>query len=361
MQPLPRQRGVAILIFLTIVLLGVTTLLVTELSVNQQQNQRNIATTDTMAIAKQALLGYALEQAIPGTLPCPDATGDGFENPQGSSCQSQLGLLPHRTLNVDELRDSAGAELWYAVDLNYTASASALKNSSITTTLTLDSSPAAALVISPGKALDDQSRRELNQLDHLEGINADANLADYDSTQSDTQNDKFNAVMPGTFWSLVERRALAAAAQLLDEYRTQCGEYPWAADFGGPFDSTTNLQFGALPFNSALPDDWGAVCTPGTAPTPPGWLTSHWSTELLYRMCQSAEGNCLTVNGSTTSPAAGIVIAPGIALAAQVRPDSDTSDYFEDENSSLPDNLFNAAPPINHDSTYNDRTRTLNP
>ena len=356
-----KQDGVALLIFVTIVLLGVTTLLVNQLSVNQTLHKRNLTTIESINVAKQALLGFALEQNTPGTLPCPDTTGDGFENPQGANCESQLGLLPHRTLNIARQTDGAGADLWYAVDLNYTDNTGTLKNSSLATSLTLDGQTVAAIVIGPGKALHGQTRGALTRVDYLEGINADANLGDYESVQSDIQNDITSAIDRSGFWSLIEQRALATTSGLLNDYRDQCGEYPWAADFGGPYDSVTSQQIGAPPFNSALPNDWGVACLPGTAPVPPAWLTTNWSTELLYRMCQSGEGNCITVNDSATSPAAGVVIAPGITLAGQTRPDNDFGDYFEDENSSLPDNLFRQTRVLDHNSTYNDRTQTLNP
>lgn len=355
------QRGVAILTFVTIILLGVTTLLVTQLSVNKQSNIRQASGLDNLADAKNALLGYALSQPVPGTLPCPDNTGDGLANPQGAACSSQLGLLPYRTLNVADLTDGFGARLWYAVDLNYVSSAAALKNSSITTTLSLSGNPMAAVIIAPGPSLDNQSRRPLVIADFLEGINADGDLSTYDATQTATQNDQIAGLPHGQYWSLMERLVLTEAATLLNTYRLQCGEYPWAANFLGPFDSVNNQQIGALPLNSALPDDWGAVCGPGVAPVPAAWLVNHWPGELLYRMCQTGEGNCVTIIGDSASPAAGALVAPGISLAGQVRPDNDFGDYFEEENSSLPDSQFRRRAPINHSDTYNDVTRALSP
>ncbi len=353
------QRGATILIFIAIVLLGVTTLLVTELSVNQRLQQRTDVTLETLNLAKQALIGYGMEHNTPGTLPCPDTTGDGQENPQGANCQSQLGLVPHRTLNLPELLDGTGARIWYAVDLNYTNNAAATKNSSINTNLTLDGVDAAAILIGPGPATGDQARRLLNQTDYLEGQNADGNLTSYESTQTESQNDQVIALYTNSYWTLIETRVLSTAATLVTNYRTVCGEYPWAASFGGPFTSTINTQLGALPLNSALPNEWGSACGLGTAPTPPAWLQG-WADQVQYRMCTGAEGTCISFLGEVSVGSAALV-TPGVPLAVQARPDNNLSDYFELENDSLPDNQFRIRPLRNHDSTYNDSTRALNP
>ncbi len=354
------QQGVVILTFLTIILLGITTLLVTQLSVNKGRNERQFSHTSSLAEAKQALLGYAMTQPVPGTLPCPDTTGDGLANPLGLSCQSLLGLLPSRTLNLSSV-DATGADLWYAVDASYTVNSPALKNSSINTNLRLDGDPVAAVIIAPGEAIGDQARRPLNRTDFLEGLNADADFSNFESSQSATQNDRASGLAVGAFWSQMEQRVLVTAQALLNEYRNQCGEYPFAANFGGPFDSVNNQQIGALPLNSALPDDWSSACATGISPTPPGWLVTHWASQLQYRMCQAAEGNCLTVIDSNNSPTSGVLVAPGVALAGQVRPDNDLSDYFEDENDSLPDSQYRNSILINHTATYNDITASLTP
>ena len=353
------DSGAAILIFITIILLATTTLLVAELSVNDRHQLRTSDTVDALGKARQALMGYALRQVIPGTLPCPDTTGDGMQNAAGFNCQQQLGLLPTRTLNMSELTDGTGAKLWYSVSLNYVSSAAALKNSSALTTLTLDNRPVAAVVVAPGGPISTQGRRSLVIADFLEGVNADANLNDYQNTISQTQNDQVLGLDVGHYWSMIEKRVLANANQLLSQYRIACDVYPWAADFGGPYISVTNQQNGALPLANALPNDWGSACATGSAPIPATFLVDHWRDQLYYAMCTSAAGNCLTVLGSSDSPVAGILIAPGSALPTQTRPGSDPTDYFESENSSLPQDQYHQRTSINHSSAYNDTTKGL--
>ncbi|MFT7246867.1 MAG: hypothetical protein ACI82A_004247 [Candidatus Azotimanducaceae bacterium] len=353
------ECGAAILIFITIILLATTTLLVAELSVNGRHQLRTIDTVHALGEARQALMGYALRQAIPGTLPCPDTTGDGAQNAAGLNCQQQLGLLPTRTLNLPELTDGTGAKLWYSVSLNYVSSAAAFKNSSAITTMALDNRPVAAVVIAPGAPIINQGRRSLVIADFLEGVNADANFDDYQNTISQTQNDQVLGLDVGHYWSTIEKRVLADASHLLRQYRVACNEYPWAADFGGPYTSVASQQNGALPLNNALPNDWGSACAAGSAPIPASFLVNHWRDQLYYAMCTSGAGNCLTVLGSADSPVAGILIAPGTALPAQTRPGSDPTDYFESENSSLPQDQYRQRTSINHSSTYNDATTGL--
>jgi hypothetical protein len=354
-----RNRGAAILILITIILLATTTLLVSEISVNKTVSSRFTNNSLTLSDAKEALLGYALAQATPGSLPCPDSTGNGLENTNGTGCQTQLGLLPTRTLNLPLLTDSAGASLWYAVSLNIVTNATAQKNSSSPANLSLDGQPAVAIIIAPGHAINGQSRRQLVVADYLEGNNADGNTTDYESTITATSNDQLLSIEPHNFWSLIEKRVLAEASRLFRSYRAACGEFPFAADFGGPYNSVTNQQAGAPPFNSALPTAWGAACGANVAPTPASWLSNQWSDQLYYAMCRTIEGNCLTLIGGVPSAAKSVILAPGIPLNLQTRPAADPTDYFEDENSSLPATQYRQRTVINHSSSYNDSSTSL--
>ena len=355
-----RVAGFTILLFLTLIILALTTFLASEVSVNKRKLAVELNSVQRVSMAQEALLGYALSQTVPGTLPCPDTTGDGLENAAGLQCASQLGLLPLETLGLPPLTDGTGAALWYAVELNYVANAIGAKNSSRASALNVDGNPVAFIVIAAGRALDGQARRVLVQSDFLEGVNADTNLMNFSSLVSATQNDQVNGLSTGAFWSLIETRVLASAKLLLHDYRDACGEYPWAAPFGGPYVSASNQQGGSLPFTAALPFDWGTVCAAGITPTPPNWLQAHWQDQLYYRMCTSGQGNCLAVSGAA-SPATAVLLAPGITLAGQLRPNLNPAAYFEAANSNPPDTQFQTVKSINHSVNYNDVTQSVNP
>lgn len=348
-----QHRGVALILLLTIIVLGITTALVTQLSVNDRKVVRTVDDALVLEVVAQSLVGYALRQTVAGEMPCPDSDGDGLADPQGTGCADQLGLVPYRTLGLDDLTDSSGASLWYAVSLVVLNNATGVKNSSTGSALTVDGTAVVAVVIAPGPALASQNRVALNVADFLEGINADADRTDYNSTISDTQNDQLLSISRETLWPLVESRAVSAALQQLQSYRTNCGEYPWAATFGGSADSVASQQNGALPLGTALPFDWGAACGGSTAPANNSWLSTHWQDQLFYSMCTVAQGDCITVAGDADSPGNAALVAPGIALAGQSRPGS-INQYFEDANSDADNTDFVFQAVFDHSSTFND-------
>ncbi|MFT4712566.1 MAG: hypothetical protein ACJAVI_001207 [Candidatus Azotimanducaceae bacterium] len=358
-QPQASSSGAAIIIFITLVLLVFTTILIAQISVNKNKSARMQNNSQVLDLTQSAIFGFALSHPIPGTLPCPDTNGDGSENTMAGGCTSQLGLLPYFTLGLDNLDDSSGSDLWYAVETSYTVNAAGQRNSSTPSAITLNGQPVSHVIIAPGIALEGQNRSPLTQANFLEGINADSNLNTYDNITTDTQNDVVLGSPLSSFWTLIEQRVLAEAHLLTTTYHTVCNQYPWAANFGGPYTSVPNQQIGSLPFAAALPFNWGAPCVLGIAPTPTNWLVTHWSDQLFYHMCTNLAGNCLTVKDSGSSPAAAIILAPGSRLSGQTRPTAVASDYFEAENVSLPDEEYRAANPIDHSGGYNDLSNPL--
>jgi hypothetical protein len=346
------------LALLAVFMLALATVLVTRFSVNQNKVSRVVNNAAVLGEAGDALMGYALRQIPPGTLPCPDIDGDGLQDVTAAGCQSQRGLLPARTVNAGRWRDSSGASLWYAVEPAYTVNAAGQRNPSRAPGLQLDGQAAAAVVIAPGAPVQGQGRSPLAVADFLEAANADGNLAQYQSLSAASGNDQLLALEAGEFWTHVARLVLKEAGQRLADYRANCGEYPWAAPFGGPFISAPGQQAGSLPVAAALPFDWGSVCPGGLAPTLPGWLSTHWADQLYFRMCLAGEGSCLLIEGL---PAASVLLSPGTVLAGQVRPSGASNQYFEGENVALPDDRFSDLDLIDHSAAYNDLTHALVP
>lgn len=203
---LPNQHaGAALLIFLIILVLGVSALLLSTLNQTQQLLEEDAKTQQVLAQAKEALIGYAVNfydgstgstgnydgstTGNYGFLPCPDVDeSDPASWPEGAShgngCsnkyKNQLGRLPWRTLGIPPLRDGAGECLWYAVSGLYkgasTAKADMLNedssgyfqvavangegNSEVIVGAT-PSTRAAAIIIAPGKSLRNQNRTTL--------------------------------------------------------------------------------------------------------------------------------------------------------------------------------------------------------
>ncbi len=96
---LSRQKGAVLLLFALLLLLGSTYSLVSKLnSETNYYTRQSKQTQESLRLAKQALIGYALTypeevnpDAGPGYLPCPDRDNNGLVGtgtPGGGSCSS---------------------------------------------------------------------------------------------------------------------------------------------------------------------------------------------------------------------------------------------------------------------------------
>ncbi|HVB49234.1 MAG TPA: hypothetical protein VNF69_12660 [Burkholderiales bacterium] len=162
------QRGVALLILMLVVVLGVSWMLVSAMS-----SWLNPAATNpgingkVLGEAKAALLGYVALDAMsdnnPGSLPCPEPgayVGTANEGIAAGNCTlPAVGRLPWRTLGLDKLVDASGQPLWYVVSpawaLASTTAAPLTINFSGQGQLTVDgqAKAAVALIIAPGAPL----------------------------------------------------------------------------------------------------------------------------------------------------------------------------------------------------------------
>ena len=131
-----RQKGAALMMLLTVLVLGSLTTLVISLNVNSGRTDQEIKTAKALAQAKEALIAHAVSvilptvpsamtTARPGDLPCPASDNSGIAaiscgDAAGTTGQSlRLGRLPWMTLGLSDLRDGHGEQLWYAVSNNF--------------------------------------------------------------------------------------------------------------------------------------------------------------------------------------------------------------------------------------------------
>ncbi|HEX8964124.1 MAG TPA: hypothetical protein VF801_14070 [Rhodocyclaceae bacterium] len=141
--------------------------------------RRAEAVAADLQAAKTALIGYAAsyrdlhaDQNF-GHLPCPDTTGSGIgKTPCGQAGQMAIGLFPHKTLGLPQLRDADGNCFWYAVAGRFKSNPKALplnwdtqgefevRSAAGTILGTPDDANGgvAALVIAPGSPLPGQRR-----------------------------------------------------------------------------------------------------------------------------------------------------------------------------------------------------------
>src|ERR1039457_4735718 len=183
-----RQRGLALLVMVIVLILGSTFFLVKQLNSTALRLQRTAVSTNVLAQAKDALIGFAATNSNqPGELPCPDlnspytpGSNPPVANPLAGTATSpctyanqRIGRLPWKTLGLPDLRDASGERLWYALSANFlNMPGSTLINSDTAGTLNLNGNPPrsspytamslansiVAIVIAPGAAVGGQIR-----------------------------------------------------------------------------------------------------------------------------------------------------------------------------------------------------------
>jgi hypothetical protein len=343
---LKKQRGMALLIIMSFILIAASAIAISRLSLNSILLKRQEATTVSMVRARDALIAYAMTQPIPGRIPCPDTDNNGTENLTGLDCTSRIGLLPYRTLNIPQMFDGANQVLWYAVDASYAGILIPPHNSSRVANLRIDAgSPQIFIIIAANTSLPGQSPATpipANIAQFLEDDNANATLNSYTNIKNVTQNDLLLGVSSLDFWMSVEKRVLDDAKNLMENYRTACPApipWPWAATFGSGI-SVVNIYEGSLPLVTALPINWATGCAGSVVP---GYLATHWNGSLYYAICKDAvpvnppATSCLTF-GSKTAKA--IILSPGIVVGTQNRIMFNINQYFEGNDISPNDNQF---------------------
>ncbi len=313
-----------------------------------RQNQKQKQTSEVLARAKEALIGYAASVNLatadrPGDLPCPDMDNDGVtvggcSNATGST----LGRLPWKTLGLPDLRDGDGERLWYAVSTNFknnprttctSPEQAGCLNSNTRGTISLrdrngalaydgnSTSGLIAVVIAPGNALQ-RTDSASTQDRSAAGINTAANYLDigggednanftdsssgngfingpiYDANNNLILND---AVLPVTYSDLIpllQRRVAQETMNCLSAYASDSyGRYPWAADPATPdnFSGKQNYRFGRVPTGAgALTPSLLGILPAGhplLVPAPPaapaGLLLTLCDEDLAPELCMS--------------------------------------------------------------------------
>ena len=361
-QRLNKQHGIAVLALLSLALITITSFMIAAVSLNKQSIDRNNESAAFLKSIKDQLMGYALRQATPGLLPCPDTNGDGESNVVGGSCTAQLGFLPFRTLLMEDGLDNTGAPIWYAVELTYTEVVGGVElNSSLASTVQVDGLPAAAVILAPGEAIETQIRNNNNVINYLEGINADANTADYTKLSSATLNDQVIALETSYYWQTIEQLVLSELQARFDEYfnTSNCSELPWPSiATSAPYDSAANENAGKIPFGTAANHGVATGCPNSLSAST--WLETHWVSEIHYVLCAQLGNNCLTTIGDNTLTPSAIIIAPGVSLAGQTRPSAALTDYFENDNNNS-DTQFEFNDLRNHNNAFNDQINVISP
>lgn len=282
---------------LVILVMGVTTVFITSLSGTAIQNRRNHSTAESLAQAKEALIGYALtygdiHSGDPhGYLPCPDMDGtaggsspyEGSSETCGTAGANSMGRLPWRTLDLPALFDGSSECLWYVVSGNYKNNPKWGGSMNWDTPAQLHlygsdgneiaANEIVALVIAPGAAISGNSDRAGNAAPTCGGNYTAAAYLDNDTlhviNNTDiaqgkfilphdhrdasgnitlTVNDQFAVITRQDLWHAIENRIAREVRQCLDDYATSAGgKYPWPAPVStGTYVGVVDTLFGRI-------------------------------------------------------------------------------------------------------------------
>ena len=317
-----RQRGLTLILMVTILTLGTAYILVRQMNALSQRLGQDRTTADAMAQAKQALISKAAQNASqPGALLCPDTNNDGSAEASCANTNQRVGRLPWKSLGLPDLRDAAGERLWYALSDNFRQTTAHILNSNTAGTLTLydgvsgavTASTVVALVIAPGMELSGQNRSvaavgtrdplgatvndpaRANVANYLEGRNNTAQDAGGNNDDAFVQpaataarplgqcpilgvaadcNDRMLAITHNDLFSIVENmvgsRLQSTVATYINSYYNIWNAFPFPGTFTDPAAytgvGTAGVTTGLLPVtNSKSNFTW--VTSGGGAPT----------------------------------------------------------------------------------------------
>ncbi len=354
------QHGGALLVMLVILVMGITTVFITSLSSTAIQNRRNHSSAESLARAKEALIGYALtygdtHTAAHGYLPCPDLSGSNGEGSSPGSCGSagahQLGRLPWRTLDLPALFDGSGECLWYAVSGKYKNNPpdpSTTMNWDNTGDLTIyadngntiEANEVVAAIIAPGKPLSGNSDRAgssaptcggnytaaaylENDSVHTPVAINNANIAagalimphehrDGNGNITSSTNDQILYITRQDIWNGIQKRIARQAKKCLDDYASGTfvtntnHKYPWAVTLSDTTAAPTrtgspNVRFGRFPDVPSNSISGGSGSCPSSS-SPLSHLTAAQITALNDQIQQVQDAlNAYTGPGSTGS------------------------------------------------------------
>jgi len=357
------QRGYFLLVMLLFLVAGALVGIVNSLDASQYKTQHIQDTQKALALAKEALIGYAVTydqthlatNEVFGYLPCPDTDGDGSPNTTndagncGVAGAVAVGLLPYKTLGLPDLHDDMGNCLWYAVSSGFKASATkptplnwdtqgqfSLQSGSSTVTPDDAQGGVAAVIIAPGAVLAGQARTgdscqatPAQIAAYLDGANAISNpsatpIALVQGTpESSSNNDRLQAISPKEIFDRIRSRSdfTSFINNLTGNIRTALATLPVP-------DTTNHTQYTGKQIGY-LPDLSASLSAADTK------KATSWGEIYRYARCTTTGSYCFTIDGQHCD---GVLFFAGSATTGAPRTSSQRtgnvlSAYIEDANS----------------------------
>ncbi|MBI4740587.1 MAG: hypothetical protein HY777_03315, partial [Betaproteobacteria bacterium] len=314
---------------LIILLMAAAYALVGGVSMTGMKIERQNQTTEALASAKEALIGFAATyrdshpDEVFGFLPCPDTDNNGESDSCGTTDVSLIGRLPWKTLGLPPLRDDTAECLWYAVSghakdnpktavFNWDTTGQFILQDAGGTTLagaTAHERPL-AVIFAPRATLGAQSRTSAGATecgggnraaDYLEGLGvlggatppaADADstlaLANAESIRNGTNNDQALWITGKEIFDRIKKRS---------DFKTDVDTL-----LGDIVSFSNNLATASLPLASGGNKGTdnivsGFLAANPAYPTQKAKVLGNWRDNLLYA---GGPTGSFTVNGSPT-------------------------------------------------------------
>ena len=263
-SPRAAQRGFAIMVIVALIVLVSSYFIVSRLNRTSADisNEREAHTMAALLNAKSALIAYAASQAYldstqqPGALPCPDRDNDGTSDCIGvgiTNSVSLIGLLPWKTMGIEDLRDASGERLWYAVSRNFRRNSGVTFVNSdtqgqFTVTGTAAATNVVAVIIAPGPVVQGQVRSASTPAvaSYLESFNANDGtnfIFTTNALPTDSLNDRLVTITQADLMAAVEPVVAAridrTVKPALQTYMSTWGLLPFPAKFNSPTPGTS--------------------------------------------------------------------------------------------------------------------------
>lgn len=291
-----RCRGSALILLVFVLVLFVLGHQIHQLHPEMVSQQRAEKTATALSQARRLLMARAmLDPDRPGSLPCPDADGNGSADLfAGNDCPQYLARFPWRTLGGGKLTDADGELLWYALSRNHRDDDSAQPlHLNLTAQLragTVDD--VVAVVVAPGAPLPAQAGRPGNDLqDYLEGQNADGDQS-FVAFPPGPDNDRMvwitrTELKRGVAQIILKRIAGDANSGLL-QFRLSNGAFP-APDANGDGYPDAGVASGKVPYLAlAYPDAIRQML-----------IRNDWFKLTLYSVDAGSQSSRLTLHENT--------------------------------------------------------------
>ncbi|MBS1143658.1 MAG: hypothetical protein H6R14_1064 [Proteobacteria bacterium] len=246
--PPSRQRGVALLALLVMVLLAGGYAFYRSANLGNGQNQERDIIMHRLTQAKEAVIAYAVNDATrPGRLLCPDIIGDG-NSPLfvQDDCASYGGLLPWATLNLAEKADLQGTQFRYNLS-------PAFGGKNINKVLNSDTPTSLRLDVPAGSSSNDVAAVIIATRGQPDTVNADGDDYFYNGkTTAQDDNDIVIAITRQELMAAVEQRIANELRTCLDQHSSAAGNvertYPWPAPLSNnTFKGVPKSLFGMVP------------------------------------------------------------------------------------------------------------------